>query len=154
MYSWFALDQVVQPGALSHTGSLCALAHTMTSATMQVMAMGSVAELTRPCVDCGMYTGSFCEMDCLAVTWVPSERWCAGQHAPHCTKCELKFTFCHFCRKSPWATPPAWGVAPPVEVDSDESDESSEGEYMWDPNEVAQFLSEQHQSVEGEVESN
>ena len=41
-----------------------------------------------------------------------------------------------------------------MEVDSEESDESSEGEYMWDPNEVAQFLSEQHQSVEGEVESN
>ena len=62
----------------------------------------------RPCVDCGRYTGSFCERECLAALRVPREYWEPGQRTPHCTACERRYVFCHFCRGASWCTPPGW----------------------------------------------
>ncbi len=64
----------------------------------------------RPCVDCGLMTGNFCETFqcpwlCFAENWIPSEDWGESQRTPFCTHCETKFTGCHFCRGVAWCTP-------------------------------------------------
>ena len=72
---------------------------------MQVLAMGSPAMLNRPCVDCGLFTGRFCDY-CLASDRLPDEVWAAGQMTPLCSNCENKHQACHFCRGASWCTPP------------------------------------------------
>ena len=67
-------------------------------------------DLNRPCVDCGRYTGSFCEFECLAARRIPSERWRPGQLTPHCTFCDRRHGCCHFCRGVQMVTPPPWGL--------------------------------------------
>ena len=79
------------------------------SADLVVYAHGSTEQLYRPCVDCGRRTGNFCENDCLARRWLPDQEWAKGQITPQCTDCELKFTYCHFCRGVHMVTPPTWG---------------------------------------------
>ena len=83
-----------------------------------LVCVGETDELLRPCVDCGLRTGNFCETTkqqglpawqggvCLAITWVPSEKWAANQRTPLCTHCERRLGACHFCRKTHWCTPP------------------------------------------------
>ena len=72
---------------------------------MQVLAMGSPAMLNRPCVDCGLFTGRFCDR-CLASDRMPAEVWADGQMTPLCSNCENKHQACHFCRGASWCTPP------------------------------------------------
>ena len=74
---------------------------------IEVMAWGSKEELCRPCVDCGLVTGRFCDGKdeaCLAAER-SNGRWCEGQQTPFCSKCEEKSMFCYFCRGHPWCTP-------------------------------------------------
>ena len=68
---------------------------------------GEIVSLLRPCVDCGLVTGSFCEANCFAEDWLGSEveEWNDNQFTPHCTHCEAKYKFCHFCLGKDWVTP-------------------------------------------------
>ena len=73
---------------------------------------GSVEELARPCVECGLVTGNFCDeleyqrgFKCLAEQRIPSQRWVEGQRTPFCTHCEKKLGACYFCRGVPSCTP-------------------------------------------------
>ena len=68
---------------------------------MEVYAEGSIRDLCRPCVDCGKYTGRYCDglaFDCFAKDKVPAERWCEGQRTPLCSTCEWASEVCHYCR--------------------------------------------------------
>ncbi|OLP89578.1 hypothetical protein AK812_SmicGene28942 [Symbiodinium microadriaticum] len=71
----------------------------------------STEELCRPCVDCGLYTGCYCDGndwgDCFAADRLPRERWANNQRTPLCTACDRRFGMCHFCRGQLWACPPA-----------------------------------------------
>ena len=58
------------------------------------------------CVDCGLYTGNWCEY-CKAADRYPKEQWGVGQMTPLCTKCDAKYDQCHFCRGVLWCMPPA-----------------------------------------------
>ena len=69
--------------------------------------------LVRPCVECGLLTGSFCDggiqmhhEQCFAIWRVPSERWNFGQRTPLCTGCDKHPGFCRFCRGVHGCTPP------------------------------------------------
>ena len=64
---------------------------------MEVLAVGDESMLIRPCVDCGLKTGRFCDY-CLAETRLPNEKWCDGQMTPLCSRCDNKYDKCHFCR--------------------------------------------------------
>ena len=68
---------------------------------------GELIPLIRPCVDCGLLTGNWCEAFCFAENWLGSklEDWQDSQITPHCTFCEKKYRFCHFCLGKDWATP-------------------------------------------------
>ena len=72
---------------------------------LTVNASGSEEMLLRPCVDCGLVTGSYCD-HCLAVDRCPAEEWAKGQMTPLCTLCDDKSKACHFCRGMAWCTPP------------------------------------------------
>ena len=93
-----------------------ATAHTPTrpgaAIPMEVIAVpreGQEHLLTRPCVDCGLRTGSFCD-GCLAVDRFPEEEWVTGQHTPLCTICDDRNDgLCHLCRGLIWAVPPPHG---------------------------------------------
>ena len=74
-------------------------------ATLQVSAVGDSKMMHRPCVDCGLVTGCFCDY-CFAQDRDPTGEYAEGQHTPLCTDCDRKFDMCHFCRKMMWATPP------------------------------------------------
>ena len=76
---------------------------------MEVLAWGDEDMLCRPCVDCGLYTGRFCDW-CYAVERLPDEEWAEGQHTPLCSRCDNKHYACHFCRGLLWATPPSHGT--------------------------------------------
>ena len=73
--------------------------------------MGTQEELCRPCVDCGLYTGCYCDGndwgDCFAADRLPREHWANNQRTPLCTACDRRFGMCHFCRGQLWACPPA-----------------------------------------------
>ena len=79
---------------------------------MEVIAVpreGQEHLLTRPCVDCGLRTGSFCDA-CLAADRFPEEEWVSGQHTPLCTICDSRNDgLCHLCRGLIWAVPPPHG---------------------------------------------
>ncbi len=80
---------------------------------VQVLAAGDEDDLLRPCVDCGLITGNFCETPlqrghdewqggvCLAESRVPSEKWVKDQRTPLCYKCESNLGACRFCRGYP-----------------------------------------------------
>ena len=78
--------------------------------TMEIMAFGDVEMFTRPCVDCGQITGSFCD-HCFAKDRIDDEQWAENQHTPLCTACDENFKMCHFCRGLLWARQPAWPCA-------------------------------------------
>ena len=78
---------------------------------LEALAVGTQEELCRPCVDCGLYTGCYCDGndwgDCFAADRLPRERWANNQRTPLCTACDRRFGMCHFCRGQLWACPPA-----------------------------------------------
>ena len=83
-----------------------------TGTALQVFAAGSAEDLARPCVECGLVTGNFCDelefqtgFKCLAEKRIPSLSWVEGQRTPFCTGCERKFGVCYFCRGVPSCTP-------------------------------------------------
>ena len=78
---------------------------TMAGIDMTVLAVGDAEMLTRPCVDCGLVTGRFCDY-CYAKDRVPSEEWAEGQLTPLCSTCDWKFGMCHFCKGLVWCVPP------------------------------------------------
>ena len=84
------------------------LASTMT-VPFDVLAFGEPEDFSRPCVDCGRITGSFCDgkfgRPCFAAERVPSEKWVDGQRTPLCTACDREKDICHFCRRVSWCRP-------------------------------------------------
>ena len=72
---------------------------------LEVLAYGDKDMLRRPCVDCGRYTGRYCD-HCLAVDRVPSELWASGQRTPLCSSCDNRHDMCHYCRVLLWCSPP------------------------------------------------
>ena len=75
---------------------------------------GDAGVLYRPCVDCGLQTGRFCDY-CRAADRMPGERWAAGQRTPLCSFCDNEHDSCHYCRGKDWATPPPKGKRPAFE---------------------------------------
>ena len=71
---------------------------------MQVIATGSSELLNRPCVDCGLITGSFCD-HCRAAARCPDEGWAINHMTPFCSHCDRKLHACHFCRGQQWCVP-------------------------------------------------
>ena len=79
---------------------------------MEVIAVAEEGQehlLLRPCVDCGLRTGCFCDW-CLAIDRFPDEEWVPGQHTPLCTVCDQRHNRCHLCRGLNWVAPPPHGV--------------------------------------------
>ena len=62
----------------------------------------------RPCVDCGLRTGNYCD-NCKSGTRYPCLEWETELQTPLCTKCENKHEACHYCHGIHWATPPPHG---------------------------------------------
>ena len=108
MSSWI-MDIRLKPAACSDISpfSQPAMAQEMEVA-VEVVAVGSVEMLCRPCVDCGKNTGSFCKR-CCASHRIPSEEWAFGQMTPLCSDCNARHSTCHYCRRVAWARPFAWG---------------------------------------------
>ena len=75
---------------------------------LEVFAVGSKEVLCRPCVDCGLYTGCFCDY-CYGADRIPDEYWEQGQLTPLCTNCDNRYDACHYCRGVHMARPSAWG---------------------------------------------
>ena len=69
---------------------------------------GQEGILLRPCIDCGRWTGCFCDY-CYAADRFPDEEWLPRQHTPICSVCDGRHGRCHRCRGLIWATPPPWG---------------------------------------------
>ena len=63
---------------------------------LEVLATGTHQQLNRPCVDCGLFTGRFCD-HCYAADRIPDEDWAPGQLTPLCSKCDNRHHACHFC---------------------------------------------------------
>ena len=78
------------------------------AAILGVTCSGDSATLIRPCVDCGLWTGRFCDC-CLASDRMPEEQWAEGQLTPLCSTCDNKHDMCHFCRGLLWCMPAPWG---------------------------------------------
>ena len=86
---------------------------------MMVKTAGDAKMLYRPCVDCGVKTGSWCETMkqkghdlwqggvCSAEEHLPDEEWASGQGTPLCQSCERRYGACYFCRRAKWRTPPS-----------------------------------------------
>ena len=82
--------------------------HSSRMATLTVECFSESADqLVQPCVDCGLWTGNWCE--CFGQQWMPNSTWEPGQHTPLCTCCENRHGKCHYCRRVQWCTPFAWG---------------------------------------------
>ena len=79
---------------------------------MQVLAWGDENMLARPCVDCGLKTGCYCDY-CRACDRCPKEKWADGQMTPLCTNCDNRQGACHFCRGLSWCTPPQFNATKP-----------------------------------------
>ena len=73
----------------------------------------SQPKLVRPCVDCGLKTGNFCDgimAECYAKERIPGEEWCVNQRTPFCSHCENKRPACRFCLRITSCTPPETSV--------------------------------------------
>ena len=77
----------------------------MPRVNMEVLAWGDEKMLIRPCVDCGLMTGRYCDW-CRAADRCPNEQWAKGQMAPLCSYCDNMLDACHFCRGLSWCAPP------------------------------------------------
>ena len=76
-------------------------------AAMTVLSFGARENLMRPCADCGLHTGCFCDY-CLAACRLPNEDWEIGQRTPLCETCDRKHDGCHGCRGEQWCMPPSF----------------------------------------------
>ena len=65
------------------------------SVGLEVLAMGDAEILARPCVDCGLVTGCYCD-SCIASERMPGEMWAKGQMTPLCSSCDRERGACHF----------------------------------------------------------
>ena len=77
---------------------------------LKVRTFGAIDDLNRPCVECGLITGNYCETlsqvghplwqggICLASERIPSEKWQQCQSTPLCCGCEILYGACRFCR--------------------------------------------------------
>ena len=90
--------------------------------TLDILTFGEEGgpPLTRPCVDCGLITGNYCDGDelgrfqtngfaCLGEIRLPHgdavhRAWNEGQRTPLCSFCDRKRGACHFCLKTTWVT--------------------------------------------------
>ena len=70
---------------------------------MEILAAGPRSMLCRPCVDCGLVTGRYCD-HCMAARRIPSEEWAPNQRTPLCSRCHIRGR-CRFCRGIPSCTP-------------------------------------------------
>ena len=87
------------------------------------------AMLVRPCVDCGLITGRFCDgprlsptgryIDCFAADRCPTERWAQGQRTPLCSRCDwahglplLPVYRLVYASRFRWPNHPRWGRPP------------------------------------------
>ena len=71
------------------------------AAVMSVLAAGTEQDLSRRCVDCGLFTGNFCDGiadNCYANERLPEQGWVPGQRTPLCTTCDRTRGRCYFCR--------------------------------------------------------
>jgi hypothetical protein len=78
---------------------------------LTILCFRDPAQLFRPCVDCGVRTGSFCETMaqvgqaewqggvCLAAHQMPTQDWAKDQRTPFCSSCEKQHGACHYCRE-------------------------------------------------------
>ena len=112
---------------------------------MQVQCFGSKNTLYRPCVDCGRRTGNFCELECQAKDRMPLEFWNDGQCTPHCTECERRYDYCHFCRGVAWVTPPPWGAKLEESSDSESDTEVDKAVKSAPDLEILQLISKVHE---------
>ena len=79
---------------------------------LEVVQVAPQHVLHRPCADCGLRTGSWCDY-CFALAWFPEEHWAPNQHTPLCIACDYNHGRCHFCRGQLWVAPAAnGGIAP------------------------------------------
>ena len=74
--------------------------------TLEALAFGDEEILCRPCVDCGLFTGCFCDY-CYAKDRIENEVWAIGQHTPLCTNCDKAHDRCRYCRGISSCTPPS-----------------------------------------------
>ena len=98
----------------------------MTSCAMpncQVLVVGTKKMLCRPCVDCGLFTGIYCD-HCEAAHRCPRGAWAAGQMTPLCSFCNKKHRSCHFCRGLDCCVPPPKGTKPQAEAGEEDIDEA------------------------------
>ena len=105
MSSWI-IDVRLKPAACS---DISPFSQPAMAQSMEVLAFGSTEMLCRPCVDCGQYTGRFCDY-CKASDRIPSEEWACGQLTPLCSACDWRYLMCHYCRGVHLARPFAWGI--------------------------------------------
>ena len=83
--------------------------------SVQYQQKGDVQQpsLIRPCVDCGLVTGNFCDginVQCSAEARGLAEKWCRNQRTQFCSHCEAKRPACRFCLKITSCTPPLTNV--------------------------------------------
>ena len=79
---------------------------------LEVVQVAQQHVLHRPCVDCGLRTGCWCDY-CFAVTRFPEEHRASNQNTPLCTICDYSHRRCHFCHGQLWVAPAAnGGIAP------------------------------------------
>ena len=87
----------------------------MPRVNMEVLAWGDEKMLVRPCVDCGLMTGRYCDW-CRAADRCPNEQWADGQMTPLCSYCDNMHDACHFCRGLSWCAPPPSTQRPGTEA--------------------------------------
>ena len=101
--------------------------------SMNVLSQGTPEELCRPCADCGLFTGRFCDGEefeasgkcCFAAERIPSEIWVVGQRTPLCSECDWKHGKCRFCRgiiTCAFFPHRCKGVVPDTDIDADSSE--------------------------------
>ena len=101
---WLKLSDCSLSSSFSQTST-----RAMTAANMDILCFGDATTLIRPCVDCGLRTGGYCD-DCFAAERMPNEHWADGQHTPLCSRCDNEHDRCHFCRGMRWCAPPPCGA--------------------------------------------
>ena len=81
--------------------------------SLVALCKGPTELLMRPCVDCGLVTGRYCDGEeedagppCFAENRIPNEVWIENQRTPLCSVCDNLHNRCRFCRGMFSCTPP------------------------------------------------
>jgi hypothetical protein len=106
-----------------------------------------------PCVDCGLVTNKRCDL-CWGEDHFPQDKWAHGRLIPLCSRCDIMYQKCHFCRGEDWCVPPPHRYLPlsvvlhhtylqpqdrlftPLSINSTHKDEKQllqNREKKWDP---------------------